>query len=586
MLLFPYASGQVVDLTISQGGSPIAMAGGLFGLTCLSGGGVYLRALWLAQAGNRIVARLRQQTYQHLLFQDHEFLNKLSKGDLLSRLSSDSQLVQSAVTTHAVAALRGIIISFGSALMLFYTSPTLAALSLSTLPPVFIASRTIGRELQEEQKKVQQSLGDATSLAEQALSGITTVQHYVAELFESHRYTHTVAKAHRIAVRTAHRQAQLEGMTFVAANGAVLAVLGYGGTLVLDGSLSPGDLTGFVLYSFMLAGNMSTLASLYADIARAVAASERVTEILDREPAIPIPLMKKEYEEHRKILNQDPLNPPEEWRVGTYSNKDTSQAIMEHANDPNQQPVSVRIENLTFSYPSRPETPVLDNFSLTIEPGQVVALVGGSGSGKSTVASLMTRLYDVPPNSIFLNDQCIHQDMTTSELREQIAIVSQQPVLFRGTIRENILYGSWDSVKSDEDVLRVAELAHVWEDFASELPQGMDTEVSSMTLSGGQRQRVAIARALLKDSPLMILDEATASLDAQSEYFVQQAMDKLFQQNKTVLSIAHRLSTIRHADVIAVLNKGRIVQKGTFEELSNDHDGAFWNLMKTQLLEA
>ena len=242
---------------------------------------------------------------------------------------------------------------------------------------------------------------------------------------------------------------------------------------------------------------------------------------------------------------------------------------------------SVSIRNLIFSYVTRPESVVLDEMDLEVNPGEVVALVGASGSGKSTVVKLLTRLYDVPPNTIFFNDQCI-TTIPVDELRRQIAIVSQEPVLFRGTIRDNVRYGSWDA--SDDEIDHAVELANVLE-FSRSLPQGLNTEVNSATLSGGQRQRVAIARALVKDAPLIVLDEATASLDAQSEHHVQQAMNHIFQQHKTVVSIAHRLSTIRHASKIVVLKQGKIVQQGTFKELALDQGGAFWELMKTQLVD-
>jgi ABC-type multidrug transport system fused ATPase/permease subunit len=565
-LLLPYASGQVIDLTMAttgdgDGNSPLTMAGGLFGLVSVSGIGVYLRTMWLARAGNRIVARLRQKAYHQMLVQDVEYLESVSTGDFLSRLSADSQLIQSAVTTQAVASLRAMVMSAGSASMLLFTAPTLAAVSLCTLPPIFVSARYVGRQLQEKQQLVQELQAQATSLAEQALNGVTTVKQFNGEGYESHQYSKSIAKAHRTAMETAHMQAQLETITNIAANGAVLGVLGYGGTLVLDGYMSAGDLTGFVMYSFLMAGNLSALSGVYADVSRAVAASDRVMEILERHPSTPPPRL-------GEASGENPLEPPEEW---------TTAAITK-----NEDPISVRIENLDFSYPSRPDMVILDKLNLSIESGKVLSLVGGSGSGKSTVGSLLTRLYEVPRNTIFINDRDLH-DYSPDELRQDIGIVSQEPILFAGSIADNIRYGMWDA--SDEDVYKAAELAHVM-DFTAGFRDGMDTLVGAKgaQLSGGQKQRVAIARVLLKNPPLVILDEATSALDARSEHLVQRAMSQIMESNKTVLSIAHRLSTIRHSDSIAVIQNGKVVEQGTFNELTKKTEGPFYKLMKTQLV--
>lgn len=564
-LFLPYASGQVIDITMttSEVSSPLYMAGGLFGLISLSGFGVYLRTMWLSKAGNRIVARLRQQAYQKMLCQDVPYLEQLSTGDFLSRLSADSQLIQSVVTSQSVAGLRSIFVAAGSASMLLYTSPVLATVSLCTLPPIFISARHVGRKLQEQQLKVQELQAEATSLAEQALSGVRTVKQFNSEGYETHRYSTSIAEAHRTALATAHMQAQLEGLTDVASRGAVLGVLGYGGSLVLQGYLSGGDLTGFIMYSFLMAGNLSALSGIYADVSRAVAASDRVMEVLEREPTTPPPTIVESYD--------DPLHPPIVW---TPTPK-TAAATSEEA-------LSVRIENLTFKYPSRPDVPVLHDLTLSIEPGKVLSLVGGSGSGKSTVASLLTRLYEVPRNSIYINDRDLH-DFPPEELRQQIGIVSQEPVLFKGSIANNIRYGMWGA--TDDEVYKAAELAHVV-DFANDFPRGMDTMVGAKgaQLSGGQKQRVAIARTLLKNPPFVILDEATSALDARSEHLVQLAMNQIMQSNKTVLSIAHRLSTIRHSDWIAVMQDGKVVEQGTFSDLAKKNDGPFWQLMKTQLM--
>jgi ABC-type multidrug transport system fused ATPase/permease subunit len=569
-LFLPYASGKLMDITIAGDAaatSPFLMSGGLFGLICISGIGIYFRRMWLSKAGNRIVARLRQQAFQKMVIQDLPYLEHISTGDFLSRLSADTQIIQSVVTSQSVAGFRSICIIAGSASMLFYTSPMLATMSLCTLPPIFISARHVGSKLQEQQLKVQELQAEATSYAEQALSGIKTVKQFNGEEYESHRYAMSVAHAHRTALDTAHMQAQLEGLTDVASRGAFLGVFVYGGSLVLQGDMTGGDLTGFILYSFLMAANLSLLSGVYADFSRAIAASDRVMEILERTPKTPPP-------SSTMHLYDDPLNPP------SYIWCPPPSLIHEGIKN---EPTSVRIQNLTFAYPTRSEIPVLHNLSLVIEPGKVLSLVGGSGSGKSTIASLLTRLYEVPRGSIYINDQDLH-DFTPEDLRQQIGIVSQEPTLFKGSITDNIRYGMWSSTQ--EEVYEAANLAHVL-DFANQFPLGMDTMVGAKgaQLSGGQKQRVAIARCLLKNPPFVILDEATSALDAQSEHLVQQALSRIMTSNKTVLSIAHRLSTIRHSDRIAVMKHGKIVEEGTFEELTKKTDGPFWQLMKMQLLE-
>ena len=585
-LIFPFASGQVIDYTIQSASganalSPMVLAGGLFGLTSVAGLGVYCRALWLARAGNRIVARLKQQLYASLLLQEAAFLDRQTVGDLLSRLSADAQMVQNAVTYQAVAGLRGLLMSLGSASMLLYTSPTLAAISVCTLPPIFILTRHVGRQLQSQQEVVQSLQGAAATLAEQALSNVATVKSFVAEPYERARYHDAVATAHRTALDTAHRQAQLEAGAHVAGNGAVLGVLGYGGSLVLAGTITAGDLTGFVLYSFLMAGNLSALTALYGDGVRAMAASNRVFEILDRKPKIQTEVASSTSSIHDipsiAVDADDPLQP-----------LDFSSARVPHTKahgTETREPVAVEFDSVNFSYPTRTDVPVLQNFSLTIAPGESVALVGYSGSGKSTIAGLLTRLYDVEAsrNAIRINGKSV-RDYDLTELRQMIGVVPQEAALFRGTIRENIEYGEWENL-SEARLLEAARLAHVL-DFVDDFPDGLNTMVGprGSQLSGGQRQRIVIARLLAKNAPFVIFDEATSALDARSEHFVHQAMSTIMKNgHTTVLSIAHRLSTIRNADRIAVMDHGRIVQTGTFHELSVI-DGPFRDLMKTQLV--
>jgi len=344
--------------------------------------------------------------------------------------------------------------------------------------------------------------------------------------------------------------------------------------MVVQGSITPGDLAGFVMYSFLIAGNLSSLSSLYGDMVRAVAASNRIFDVLDRQPSIPSGL---EQQQQDSSDEDDPLVPVTFTTATTNKNSESK-------NTDKLAPFSVEIKNLSFAYPTRPDVQVLNDLNLSIHPGQVFALVGGSGSGKSTTASLLTRLYDAnaeQDGSIFLNEKDI-RDYNVGDLRRHIGVVSQEPLLFQGSIMDNIRYGEWDDV-SDDKVMEAADLAHVTT-FAKTFPEGMNTMVGprGTALSGGQKQRVALARVFVKNPSLVILDEATSALDAQSENLVQQAMESI-KEGRTVLSIAHRLSTIRQADMIAVLDKGSIVQQGTFDELSSQ-PGPFLDLMKTQLV--
>eukprot|EP00934_Nitzschia_sp_Nitz4_P000874 Nitzschia sp. Nitz4//scaffold22_size323478//202295//204295//NITZ4_000556-RA/size323478-processed-gene-0.106-mRNA-1//-1//CDS//3329543082//874//frame0 len=595
-LLFPYASGSVIDYTVSSGAdgvSPVVLAGGLLGLSVLSATGVYLRTLWLSRAGNRIVARLKQQLYSSLLHQEAAWLDLQTTGDLLSRLTADAQLVQSALTTQAVAGLRGTVMSTGSAMMLLYTSPTLAAISCATLPPIFILSRHFGRKLSKQQEQVQELLGQSTTLAEQSLSSVTTVQQFVAQDYEANQYRNSIAAAHSKAVDTAYMQAGLEAGVHVGANAAVMIVLGYGGTMVMQGDMTAGDLTGFVMYSFLMAGNMSALTSVYSDLVRSVAASQRIWDILDRTPKIRSHSPESnQYQERTKVI--DPLESVDYHEIMSPKEEDAFDGSVGSIASSRPEVSSrlpvvsapmIEFNRVSFNYPARPDVPVLENLSLTVKPGEIVALVGGSGSGKSTLAHLLTRMYDPNnPRTICLDGVPL-AEWDLHKLRHMVAVVSQDPVLFRGTIRDNIRYGEWDHVTED-DIQRVARQANVL-DFVQYFPDGLDTMVGprGMQLSGGQRQRIALARALAKNAPILILDEATSALDAQSEHLVQKALEKLFEDNsgRTILSVAHRLSTIRHASRIAVVQEGGIVQTGDFESLRSS-DGPFRELMKTQLV--
>jgi len=455
------------------------------------------------------------------------------------------------MTTEAVAGLRGVVMSVGSTSLLFYTSPTLAIISLSSIPPVFLAARIVGRRLKKNQKQVQELHGKATNVAEEVFGGIKTVQLFNAETIEYDRYSTTVRTAHDKEIQVGKTKSLFDGVVHVAANGAVLLVLGYGGKLVLQNEMTAGDLTGFLMYSLLMAGNLSSLSSTYAEMIKSFAAAGRTFDLIDRVPQIPSSFG----------VGQDDSD--------GYDVEKVTEAA------------SISFQDIQFAYPAR-DVPVLGpHFSLDVKAGENLAIVGGSGSGKSTVSLLLARLYELNKGSISINGKNI-QSIDPSLLREQVGIVSQESVLFDGTIADNIRYGR--SSASDEEVLEAARIAHVTH-FTDDLPHGLDTQVGprGTQLSGGQRQRISIARVILKNPPIILLDEATASLDARSEYHINQALQEI-SRGRTVISIAHRLSTIKESDRIAVLKGGLVVEIGSFNELI-ESKGIFYKLVSKQLTD-
>ena len=561
-LILPYACGHVLDMamleaagTSEEAFSPFSVAFGLFGLTGAAGVGVYARSLMLNIAGNRIVSRMRRQLFGSILSQEAAFFDQTKSGDLISRLSNDAQYIKSAVTTEAVSGLRGIVMSIGSTSLLFYTSPTLAMVSLLSMPPVFLSARAVGRTLRDKQKMVQELHGKATNVAEEVFSGHKTVQLFAAEKHEHERYSYAINEAHCKEIQVGRTKAAFDGIVHVAANGAVLLVLGYGGTLVLAEQMTAGELTGFLMYSLLMAGNLSSLSGTYAEMMKCTAAAGRTFDIIDRIPLIPSSF---QNDNDKVSLAQSQLQTTK------------------------KKPLSIRFEDITFSYPTRKDALVLGpKFSLNVVAGENIAIVGASGSGKSTAGLLMTRLYDCDRGNIYLDDENI-MNLDPTFLRSQIGVVSQEPLLFSGSIADNIRYGRQDA--SDDDIVEAAKAAHVMH-FADALPNGLNTQVGDRgsQLSGGQKQRVALARTILKDPPIVILDEATSALDAQSEYHINQAL-KTMTVGRTVISIAHRLSTIREADRIAVLHCGVVVEFGTFEDLIKSK-GKFYKLVEQQITE-
>ncbi|KAG6813754.1 hypothetical protein H0H92_007706 [Tricholoma furcatifolium] len=495
------------------------------------------RAILMRMAGQRIVARLRERTYAAALKQEVEFVER-GEGDVISRLSVDTSIVGESVTRDLSDGLRSIVMSSVGLGAMFYLSPTLTMLMLAVVPPVSLGAVFYGRYLKKLSNKTQESMGEMTKVASESLSALRTVQAYNAHAQEEKKFHDRVLTVLSLARKEALASGVFFGSTVWSGNVTLLALLGYGGTLVSHGDISVGDLTSLLLYTVYVGSGLQMLT--YASIMRGIGAGTRVFELLDRTPAIP--------------PNDGVAISP------------TRRGL-------------IKFEGVQFEYPSRKGVEIMKDLNLEIGVGESVAIVGKSGGGKSSIHSLLLRYYDPLKGQITYDGQDI-REFSTESWRQIIGVVPQDPVLFTGTIASNIAYGNPDATREQiENAARQANCEFVWG-----MPKGFDTEVGRQSLSGGQRQRLAIARALLKKPAILALDEATSALDATSERRVNDAIDKILQSRQTtVLIVAHRLSTIARAERIVVLEDGRITESGTYRHLVNRVDSRFRALMAAQL---
>jgi len=542
-LIFPQAIRVIMNAVTGYGSQGTINQAALLMLVVFAFQGVFstLRSYLFTVAGERVVARLRRDLYAAILRQEIAFFDEQRTGSLTSCLTADTSVVQSATTSDMASLLRYSVTMVGGLAILVWTSWQLTLVMLAILPVVAVGAVIYGRIVRKLSRAAQNALARANEVADETLSGVRTVRAFAGERGEVSRYERAILETFVLARKRAVASGIFSGVMLFAGYGVLAAVLWYGGVLVWQGKMRVGDLTAFLLYTMIVTSAFSTLSDLWSSFMKAFGASERVFELLDRKPALP----------------------PGDSRLSRVKGE-------------------IRFEETEFFYPARPNVQVLRNLNLRLLPGEVVAVVGHSGAGKSTIAALLSRFYDPQGGRILLDGYDL-RDFELDWLRRQIGVVSQEPILFATSIAENIRYGKPDATPQEIEAAAAAANAH---EFIRRLPEGYATLVGErgVQLSGGQKQRVAIARAILKDPRILVLDEATSALDAESEALVQEALDRLM-QGRTTLVIAHRLSTVMGANRVLVLDGGIVVQEGRHSELVRK-DGLYRKLVERQFAHA
>ena len=502
----------------------------------------YFRVIWFVQVAENALADIRRDTYFKLITLPMNFFSNRRVGELNSRISADLSQIQDAITTTLAEMIRQLVLMIGGVILLAIFSIKLTLTLLLILPVLIVVAFFFGKFIRKISREAQDKLAESNTIVEETLQGISNVKAFVNEAFEAGRYEKKIREVAGIAVRGAKFRGLFASFIVFCLFGAIVAVIWYGSVLVSHHEMTVGNLTTFILYSIFVGAAMGSFPDLYAGLQKAVGASERVLEILDESgEAISIKAV------DNKIDQQITGN--------------------------------LDFEKVVFAYPSRTEITVLKEVSFHARSGEKVAIVGPSGAGKSTIAGLILQFYH-PQNGQILFDGKPASSYSLTDIRNQVAIVPQDVLLFGGTIRENIAYGRLNATEAE--VLQAAQRANAHQ-FITSFPEGYDTLVGErgVKLSGGQRQRIAIARALLKNPAILILDEATSSLDSESERLVQEALEELM-KNRTSIIIAHRLSTIREADQIIVLEKGKVVESGTHDELVMNESGLYRYLSRLQ----
>lgn len=541
LLSFPYFAGKLLD--VAQGKqtpiftsiNQIALA--LLGILLIQSIFSFTRVYTFTVVSEKALADIRHDIYQKIIWLPMSFFDSRRTGELISRITADVSTLQDTFTFTLAELLRQILVLLIGVPLIFILTPKLTTFMLLTFPLLVLSALFFGKFIRKLSKKTQDQLAHTNVIVEETLQSIAVVKSFTNEIFEVLRYKKSLNEVVRTAIYASRYRGLFISFTIVALFGGIVGVSWYGALLVQSGGATVGDLFSFVLYTTFIGGSIAGLADIYSQVQRSIGASERILEILDQ---------------------------PDE--------RNSSQSLRLSG--------AISFEGVSFSYPTRADFQVLHALSFSIKPGEKIALVGPSGSGKSTIINLLMRFYKTENGDIKADGKSIKEyDLTA--FRKNIGIVPQEVMLFGGTIRENILYGKPGA--TEEEILEAAQKANALE-FIESFPEKMETIVGDrgVKLSGGQRQRVAIARAVLKDPAILILDEATSSLDAKSERLVQDALEKLM-ENRTSIVIAHRLSTIRKVDRILVIKDGNIAEFGTHQELSARADGIYSNLLKLQL---
>ncbi|RWM11358.1 MAG: ATP-binding cassette domain-containing protein [Mesorhizobium sp.] len=527
-LALPMAVRRMIDHGFQASGSTLIAEyfAALVAMAALLAAASASRYYFVITLGERVVADIRRDVFSHVTTLSPAFFDRAHSGEIVSRLAADTTQVKSAVGATASVALRNLILGLGAVAMMVVTSPKLSGLVIAAIPVIVLPLVAFGRSVRRKSRLAQDTLAEATAYASEQISAVRTLQAFTNEKLVTGRFADAVDAAFEAARASVFARSFLTFFAIFMIFSSVVAVLWFGSRDVLAGTLSPGTLSQFLLYSVFAAGALGALSEVWSELSQAAGAAERLTEILAETPTIQRPV--------------DPVALP---------------ATAKGA---------ISFDDVSFSYPARPDRAAVHGLSFQVKPGETVAIVGPSGAGKSTVFSLILRFYD-PESGCVAIDGIDLRKADPAAIRQRIAIVPQDVTVFAASVRDNIGFGRQGASDAEIEVAAKAALA---DEFIARLDKGYDSQVGErgVTLSGGQRQRIAIARAILRDAPILLLDEATSALDAESETLVQKALEGLM-RGRTTIVIAHRLATVLKADRILVMEGGRIVEEGTHQSL-------------------